>query len=121
MDTKTETESLALGYAKGSLNTIEAERALGHQFGLCEHEEHDFHADAYDWLEDVLEIQYLVSSDRQYLGARLLLSWGGPNTWLDTKTGALTVYWGSDSATVYVPNSFTDALDEALEEIWSIN
>lgn len=117
---KTETESLALDYAKGTLNTIEAERALGHQFGLCEHEEHDFHATAWDYLEDVLDIQYLVSSQREYLGARLLLSWGGPNTWLDTRSGQVTVYWGSDKATVEVPLSFTGALDEALAELWEM-
>jgi hypothetical protein len=118
MDTKT--DSLALDYAKGMLSTIELDRALEQPFGTCSHEEHDFHADAYDYLEDVLDIQYLVSSDRQYLGARLLLSYGGPNTWLDTRSGNLSVYWGSDTATVNVPLSFTGALDEALAELWEM-
>lgn len=113
-------DTLALDYAQGTLNTIEAERALGHQFGLCEHEEHDYHATAWDYLEQALDIEYRVSQDRQFRSARLLLSWGGPNTWLDTQTGAITVYWGSDSATVYAPQSFTDELNEALIELWEM-
>jgi hypothetical protein len=117
---KTETDTHARDYANGLLASIELDRALEQPFGTCEHEEHEYHADAYDYLEEVLDIQYLVSSDREYLGARLLLTYGGPNAWLDTRTGEVTVYWGSDTATVRVPQSFTDALDEALAELWEM-
>jgi hypothetical protein len=74
---------------------------------------------AYDWLDDVLDIEYRVGADKEYRSARILLTYGGPNTWLDTRTGELTVYWGSDTATRHLRDTFTDALDEALAEIWA--
>ena len=112
------TETLAYDYAQDIRERISLDVEAGTPFGL--HEDTAEELTAWDYLEDVLDIQYLVSSQREYLGARLLLSWGGPNTWLDTKTGAITVYWGSDSATVYAPQSFTDALDQALAELWEM-
>ena len=40
------------------------------------------------YLNDVLDIQYTVSSDlKTMLGARLLVSYGGPNIWIDTMRG----------------------------------
>ena len=74
---------------------------------------------AYDYLEDVLDIRYTVNSAREYLGARILVGYGGPNVWIDTNTNALEVYWGQ-TATRYLPSEFIDALDTALEELWDM-
>jgi hypothetical protein len=115
---KTETDTLALNYLDALLEEMGEDYAQGTIFG--KNEDTGEELTAYDWLEDVLDIQYIVSSEREYLGARLLLTYGGPNAWLDTKTGALSVYWGSDTATKYVRDSFTDALDEALAELWEM-
>ena len=119
MDTRTETETLALSYAKGIINTFELNCSLGTPFGICEHEEHEHHADAYDYLEEVLDIRYVVDSNRQYIGAQLLLACGGPNVWLDTVTQKLSVYWDSNES-LYVPQSITRELDEALAELWEM-
>lgn len=113
------TETLAYDHAHDIAERIRLDVEAGTPFGLNEDTSEEL--SAYDWLEDVLDIEYRVSGDRQFRSARLLLGWGGPNVWLDTQTGLLSVYWGSDSANVNLPESFTDALDEALEEIWSIN
>ena len=112
-------DTLATDYIDSLVQTIGDDYANGTMFGTNEDTGEEL--TAYDWLDDVLDIQYIVSSDREYLGARLLLTFGGPNTWLDTKAGTLTVYWGSDTATRHLRDTFTDALDEALAEIWSIN
>lgn len=72
---------------------------------------------AFDYLQDALDIEYIVSSKKEYLGARVLVTFGGPNIWINTRTKTVEGYWWSDSATA----SFQDnlGLDEALEELFS--
>lgn len=72
---------------------------------------------AFDYLQDCLDIEYIVSSSGEYRGARVLVAFGGPNIWVDTKRGIVEGAWWGDHATA----SFTDniGLDEALEELWN--
>ena len=71
----------------------------------------------FDYLQDALEIEYIVSSKKEYLGARVLVAFGGPNIWINTRTKTVEGHWWSDSASA----SFQDniGLDEALEELFS--
>ena len=72
---------------------------------------------AFDYLQDALDIEYIVNSKKEYLGARVLVAFGGPNIWINTRTKTVEGYWWGDSATA----SFQDniGLDEALEELFS--
>lgn len=72
---------------------------------------------AFDYLQDALDIEYIVSSKKEYLGARVLVAFGGPNIWINTRTKTVEGYWWGDSAFA----SFQDniGLDEALEELFS--
>ena len=74
-----------------------------------------------DWLEGILDFQWIVSSDKQtLLGARLLVSFGGPNIWVDTHRGIVEGYWWSDSAFDSFDTDTENAreLDEYLNMIW---
>ena len=71
----------------------------------------------YDYLADALDIQYIVSGAREYLGARVLVAFGGPNIWINTHSKQVEGYWWGDT----VIRSYHDdkiGLDEALSEIW---
>ena len=72
---------------------------------------------AFDYLQSALDIEYIVNSKREYLGARVLVAFGGPNIWVNTRTGTVEGHWWGDSATA----SFTDAigLDDALSELFN--
>ena len=72
--------------------------------------------DAYEWLEDVLDIEYIIGSDGSYRGARVLVACGGPNIWVDTKYGRAVGYWWSDS---YTESVDTSELDHMLEELYA--
>ena len=80
----------------------------------------DFNEDentgAYDWLSDVLDIKYIVTSDGTYSGSRVCVALGGPNIWVDFETMQVEGYWGCDRATA----SFTDdmGVEDALIEMW---
>lgn len=72
---------------------------------------------AFDYLQDALDIEYIVNGKGEYLGARVLVAFGGPNIWINTRTGTVEGAWWSDRAEA----SFKDniGLDEALEELWN--
>lgn len=74
---------------------------------------------AYDWLEDVLDIEWIISNDRRHVrGARILVAFGGPNIWVNTRNNTVEGYWWGDNFTT----SYTDnlGLDDAMEELWSM-
>jgi len=71
---------------------------------------------AIDWLSDCLDIEYICSGDGSYRGARILVTFGGPNIWVDTRRNVVDGHWWNDSACA----SFVDSLgiDDACAELW---
>ena len=71
----------------------------------------------YDYLTDVLDIQYIVNGASEFIGARILVAFGGPNIWVDTARSVVEGAWWSDS---YTASYGFDAmnLEEALRELW---
>jgi len=75
-----------------------------------------------DFLEGVLNFEWIVASDTEtLLGARLLVAFGGPNIWIDTRKGVVEGYWWMDSAFASFDTETDNAreLDDYLETIWS--
>lgn len=71
----------------------------------------------FDYLTDVYDIEYIVSSEGEFKSARILVAFGGPNIWIDFQSKAVELYWWGDRATAY----FTEdamGVEEALEELW---
>ena len=83
--------------------------------GLTNEEGEPVHG--FDYLSDVLDIQYIVTSEKQYIGARVLVAFGGPNIWINTQTKTIEGYWWDESAFASYYEG-TMNLDEALEELW---
>ena len=73
---------------------------------------------AYDYLSDVLDIEYIVNSKKEYLGARVLVAFGGPNIWINTRTQQVEGYWwGSQSIWGYSSDAM--GLDDALQDLYN--
>lgn len=72
---------------------------------------------AFDYLQNALDIEYIVNGKGEYLGARVLVAFGGPNIWVDTRRGIVEGAWWGKHATA----SFKDGLglDDALSELWA--
>jgi hypothetical protein len=86
--------------------------------GFMEDNEYDEIRDVYEYLQDVLDIEYIVNSKGEYLGARVLVAFGGPNIWINTRTKQVEGYWWGDSCLMSYSNDEM-GLDEALSELWS--
>lgn len=72
---------------------------------------------AFDYLQDALDIEYIVNGKGEYLGARVLVAFGGPNIWIDTRRFVVDGYWWSDKASApFIDNL---GLDDALSELWN--
>lgn len=70
-----------------------------------------------DYVKDVLDINYIINSDKSYKGAILLVAFGGPNIYIDTNQKQVQGYWGGDS---YIQEYFEDklGLDDYMQEIY---
>lgn len=72
----------------------------------------------FDYLEDVLDIEWKLNSDRSFKGARLLVAFGGPNIYIDTAKNTVEGYWWNES---YTDSYVEDAMDlhGTLEEMFA--
>jgi len=73
----------------------------------------------FDYLSDLLDIQYIVTGKREYLGARILVAFGGPNIWINTQAQIVEGYWWGDAVSM----SYHDdpmGIDEACQELWEM-
>ena len=71
-----------------------------------------------DYLNDVLDIEYVVNSKKEYLGARVLVAFGGPNIWINTRTKQVEGYWWGDKSIQSYNNDVMN-LDDALETLYN--
>ena len=92
-----------------------AEAEMDHEDRGCEP---DDQIDGFDYLSDALDIEYIIASDRTtVLGARILVAFGGPNIWIDTRKQIVELFWWGDYACA---EYHTDAMgiQDAIEEIY---
>lgn len=72
---------------------------------------------AFDYLQNALDIEYTVSGKGKYLGARILVAFGGPNIWVNTRTQTVEGFWWADRAQAVYRNDWL-GLDDACRELW---
>jgi hypothetical protein len=86
--------------------------------GYMEQDEYGETQSVYDYLQDALDIEYIVNSKGEYLGARILVAFGGPNIWINTRTKQVEGYWWGDSCIMSYSNDEM-GIDEAVGELWA--
>ena len=57
---------------------------LSNGFDLSSINDDGEYTTAFDYLQDALDIEYIVNGKGEYLGARVLVAFGGPNIWVNT-------------------------------------
>ena len=72
---------------------------------------------AFDFLCDALDIRFVVSNDLEYIGAEVLVAFGGPNIWIKTTSRKVEGFWWGDYA-VSEYHEDPMGLDDALREIY---
>lgn len=73
----------------------------------------------WDYMEDILDIEYRCGSDRKYRSCQIMVAYGGPNIYIDTASGAVELYWWTDRAKYYLDSDAVSAVDDWAEEYWN--
>lgn len=71
---------------------------------------------AMDYIFEALDIEYQISSDRQYLGANICVAFGGPSIYIDTRKCCVEGYWWGDTCRKYYTDNV--GLDDAARELF---
>lgn len=69
--------------------------------------------------DDVYDIAYTVGSNKEYRSVRLMVACGGPNIFIDTKTGRVELYWWNEKADAYIPTYIVEEIDFIWEEYFN--
>ena len=69
------------------------------------------------YFQGVLDIEYRVGSDNQLRGVELLVGYGGPNLYIDTKHMQVQGFWAGASATAAINKQVCAEIDEYFEQL----
>ena len=81
-----------------------------------EMEEYGEAYDFYSYFADALDIEYTIGGNMDFLGARIAVALGGPNIYVNTRTGYVEGYWGTDKAEAWIPSEVCDEINAIFEE-----
>lgn len=75
----------------------------------------------YDYFEDhIYDIEYTISGDFDYRGARVMVAFGGPNIYIDTNSKRVELYWGFGKAEAALSNCAVEAIDAYFEDEYNM-
>jgi len=81
-------------------------------------EEYDATNTAFNWLTDALDLEYVVHSNKSFKGARILVTYGGPNIWVDTVTNTVEGLWWGDKATATFDGPGAEEIEQACQDLF---
>ena len=75
----------------------------------------------YDYFEDhIYDIEYTVSGDFDYRGARVMIAYGGPNIYINTNNKRVELYWWGDIAYTALSNRAVETIDAYFEDLYNM-
>ena len=84
-----------------------------------EREENGEAYDLYSYFNDALDIEYTIDSRGEYLGAKIYVTLGGPNIWIDTREGYVKGAWGTEREESWIPSEICDEINSIFEEYYN--
>lgn len=81
-----------------------------------EMEENGEACDLYSYFSDALDIEYTIGANGDFRGARIAVTLGGPNIYVDTRRGCVEGFWGSDYWESRIPSEVCDEINAIFEE-----
>ena len=75
--------------------------------------------DLYSYFADALDIEYTIDNNLNFLGARIAVTLGGPNIYVNTRTGYVEGYWGTDKAEAWISSEVCDEINNVFEDCYN--
>lgn len=73
----------------------------------------------YDYMDDILDIDFMVNRYKEYSSCSICIGWGGPNIYIDTDSVEIKLYWGNTRESYPIHYTTRDAIDEWAEEYYN--
>ena len=73
----------------------------------------------YDYMADVLDYEITIDSLLEYKSAKIWVTLGGPNVWIDTAEKAVKLAWGTDRAEYPVNSDTCEEIDEYMQDLYT--
>lgn len=72
----------------------------------------------YDYLNDVLDYEFTIDSRKEYKAAKIWVTLGGPNVWIDTAEKAVKLAWGTDREEYPLGYDVCNEIDDIMQDIY---
>lgn len=72
----------------------------------------------WDYMDDVLDIEYRVSGRMELRSVQVMVACGGPNIYIDTGARAVKLFWWGDKAEFPLDPVACDGIDEWAEQLF---
>lgn len=72
-----------------------------------------------DYLADALDYEITIDSQMEYKSAKIWVTLGGPNVWIDTADKAVKLAWGTDRAEYLVDWDTCEEIDEYMRDLYT--
>lgn len=73
----------------------------------------------YDYMDDILDIDFTVNRYKEYQSCSICIGWGGPNIYIDTDSAEVKLYWGSTRESYAFYYKTNDAINDWAEEYYN--
>ncbi len=73
----------------------------------------------YDYINECLDYTFTVNSDLSYRSVEILVTFGGPNIYINTSKSRVELYWGNEYADYSILYDTNNAIDDIFEEIYN--
>ena len=70
----------------------------------------------YEYLDECLDVEFRCNSAKEYKSAKLYVTLGGPNVWVDTRNGEVAGAWGCDRESAWLASEVCEEIDEIFRE-----
>lgn len=75
-------------------------------------------ASLFDYFNDYLDVDYIIDSKKQFKGARIMITCGGPNIYIDSYSGEVQLYWWGERASAEIPANICDKINDVFREFY---
>lgn len=72
----------------------------------------------YDYFADMLDIDWIIDSNKEYKACRIMMACGGPNIYINTWDKQVELYWWTESAKYPLSYQAVESINEWAEEYW---
>ena len=73
-----------------------------------------------EYLEDYLDIEYIVNANKEYQSARIYITLGGPCIYIDTEKVCVKLNHGATHVEAPITYNTRDRIDDIFSEIYGI-